>query len=702
MNKTLKTLIEFIVVALIVLPLPAVAGSLAERLFDPKAPVQIEADALDFDSERNVYEGAGNVVVTQGEIRVEAGTMRFDMTTGEATATGGVVIRDRDGNTLSGESIDLNINDDTIVVMKGRLYFKEDGLRLTGEVISKVGERRYEMKDASITSCDCEGEPAWSFHAAESDVEVGGYYVGRNASFRVKGVPVLYSPFVALPVKTERQTGLLMSELGYSGLKGYKLDNSFFWAISENSDATLYLDLESRRGRGSGVEYRYIRSLESRGELFYYNYREKDIDRVREVRASEDNLGRPRSAEADRWEFRFKHREDLIGASVFTADVWLLSDDEYFLDLGGSGERSLEAIESNLAFTARRGGYSLTVQARLFDNLLKEDDSDELQKLPEVNLTGLASRIYGSSFFFSSDTSYVNFHRKTGVDGSRLDIAPSIFLPLRPGRLFELTPSFTPRYTRYRVSAVSGDDDHERYIYEAKVDMVTTFVRFYETDGGGRVSHTIRPRLTYAYIPGVDQSALPFFDSSDRIAGANSVTYSLNMTVSGGGGKGGVRREYLYFDLSQAYDIGVDRRGGTRPSSDVAGELRIKPYDWATAAFDGVFDVYEDRFENFSASVRVGTDEDALLDVNYHYVYRSTDYIDVAAGARLTKSLRTNYRNRYSLSESRRIETSYGIEYEHSCWGSTITYTDRIDENLVMLTLSLKGVGEVLRSEYDR
>ena len=677
-------------------------GSLADRLFQKGVPVQVEADELNFDRERNVYSGSGNVVVTQGDVSITAGSIHMDMTTGEASAAGGVEITDGEGNTFDGESMELDMNEDTVVVMKGRLFFKEEGLRLTGEVISKVGENKYEAEKASITSCDCEGAPAWSFSASSSKVEVGGYYEGWNAFFKIKGVPVIYSPYVAIPVKTERQSGLLMPELGYSKLKGYKMDNSFFWAISENTDATLYLDIESVRGHGTGIEYRYIRSHRSAGELYYYRYRERDIDRIREMRAGEDNLGRPVSAEADRWELRYEHREDFAGGSVLTANIRLLSDDEYFLDLGGSNERPLEAIESNLAFTTGWEGYSLTAEARLFDNMLKADDSDELQMLPAVTLTGTPQRISTSPLFISSESTFINFKRNVGRDGRRLDFMPTVFVPIRPGGVMELTPSYTPRYTRYWSEGTSGDKDHERFIYEAKVDAVTTFIRFFDTESAGPIAHTIRPRLVYTYIPGVDQSELPSFDSVDSVAQANSITYSLNMTVTGSKGASGARREYLYMDISQGYDIGMDRSGAPRPSSDITGELRTSPTEWSSVALDGVFDVYDDRFENYSAALKLGKDEDTKLDLNYHYVLDSTDYFDAAAAARITETVRATYRNRYSLSDDRSIEMSYGLEYRHKCWGVDFIYTDRIDENLVLVTLSLAGVGEVVNTEYDR
>jgi hypothetical protein len=36
------------------------------------------------------------------------------------------------------------------------------------------------------------------------------------------------------------------------------------------------------------------------------------------------------------------------------------------------------------------------------------------------------------------------------------------------------------------------------------------------------------------------------------------------------------------------------------------------------------------------------------------------------------------------------------VEYFHQCWGAQLTYSDRLEENLILLTLKLKGLGEML------
>jgi LPS-assembly protein len=79
-----------------------------------------------------------------------------------------------------------------------------------------------------------------------------------NAVFRVKGVPMFYTPILYYPTKRDdRATGFLMPTYGSSSLRGQSIHNGFFWAINRSQDATILHDWFSKTGQGLGTEYRY-------------------------------------------------------------------------------------------------------------------------------------------------------------------------------------------------------------------------------------------------------------------------------------------------------------------------------------------------------------------------------------------------------------------------------------------------------------
>ncbi len=700
-------------------------------------PVEIIADSLSYDRSSDTYYAEGNVVAVQGRTSVRADRMIVNMMTSRATATGNLEAVDEDGNIVKGDSLELDMGTNVGVVMNGRLFFKKGNVHVSGEEIKKTGEVSYSVHNASFTTCDCEeGEsPAWSFYSREASVTFGEYLTGWNTFFYIKNLPVLYSPYVIFPVKRERETGFLFPMFGYSKLRGIKLDNSFFWAISDSTDATFYLDIETQRGLGEGIEYRYALSKNTEGEFYFYHFKERDINRIREFRKESGNLSRPETADADRWRFKYMHRGILPYDVALKADINRVSDDEYFIDSGKDiNERSLESLESNISLTKTWGKFNLVTQFRYFDNLLSADDRNTLQRLPEVALTGAEQKATYTPFYFSLESSFVNFERKEGASGQRLDIHPTLSLPLNPGGYFEFKPSAGVRETFYWAKNPPYDGYADRSLYDVSADLTTTFVRIFSwaegmeqadlsampTAQAGHVNvkangntvasvqklkHTIRPKVVYTYIPEQVQDDLPLFDPIDRIVRRNDFTYSINSILTGKFVEGGQLsyRDYLYMDLSQSYNVNEatrrlispdDRR---RPFSDVTGEIRLTPFSWTLITAKGMYDVYEGWMNQYDASLGLWDKRGDRLDINYRYARSPvpTEYLDASLRFKVIRSLDLTYLNRYSYSDRKTLEASYGFEYQHQCWGAQLIYTERLEEKIVFLTFNLLGIGKV-------
>ena len=93
----------------------------------------------------------------------------------------------------------------------------------------------------------------------------------RNAVFQVKGVPLLYTPFLYYPTKRDdRATGILLPTYGATSLRGQAIHNAFFWAIDRSQDATFLYDWYSNAGQGVGSEYRYNFGAGSNGNFKTY------------------------------------------------------------------------------------------------------------------------------------------------------------------------------------------------------------------------------------------------------------------------------------------------------------------------------------------------------------------------------------------------------------------------------------------------
>jgi LPS-assembly protein len=688
--------------------LPASSSSYDGSLPEDQ-PIEINADSIIYDKDNNMYYAFGNVVVVQGQVSITADKITYDLKGALLTAEGEVEARDEGGNVLTGENLRFKVDEKTAIVTHARIFFKEENVYITGDEIRKTGEETYEIDRGTFTTCDCEeGEkPAWSFYSKSAEIIVGEYINAWNNLLKIKGVPVMYFPYMRAPVKRKRQTGFLTPGLGYSTIRGLKFDNAFFWTISDNTDATFYLDLEARRGLGKGVEYRYIRKRGSEGEFYFYHFKEKDLERVRSFREGISNLSRPTTAQDERWIIRYIHREDMPYGFIFKADVNIVSDDEYFIDFGRSGERSLESLETTVSLSKGWGDYNLVGQVRVFDNLLVGDDRATLQKMPEVTFTRASRSIFGSPFYLSMESSFINFEREEGIEGQRLDIYPRLLLPMNPGGYFEITPSIAPRETFYWSKKNPEGKYQDRFIYDIRVDLTTTFIKVISlkniSNGLQKLRHTIRPKVTYTYIPEQIQDYLPSYDAMDRTARRNEIVYSVNSIMTGRFKNNNevTYRDYIYLDLSQSYNIVEAARelvspgDERRPFSDVSGELRIEPAWWTSITAKGKYDPYNGWMEDYDASLGLHDKRGDNLNLSHRFIRDTNEYLDISAGVKVLGSLDLTYRNRYSYNTKKSIETVYKMKYKTQCWNSELTYTARIDENIVLLTFDLLGIGRV-------
>ena len=707
MNRffTVSFLITATFFSCLLLPSTVWSNGESAAIIKEDRPMEMDADSIEFDNVTNTYHVEGNAIIRQNGTILRADEFFLDMGNGYTKALGRLRITDTMGNYITGSSIEMNMREKTATLVDGTLYFKKDNAYVRGALIRKTGAITYESDKTYITTCDCADDevPTWSFSVKKVKIELEDYLSGRSVLFRIKNRPVFYIPYIRVPINTKRESGLLMPDFGYSELRGTKIDNAYFWAISDYMDATLFLDIETNRGAGQGLEFRGYRSNKSYTELFFYHFHEKDMDRVREFRSGEENLLRPASATHNRWEFKLHHNENFSNTFRIMSDIRIVSDDEYLLDLArDSKDRSLEGIESTLSITKNWKRASLVSEFRWFNNLTIEDDKTVLQRLPEVHFTVTGRKLLGSPLYFAMNSSAINFMRKSGVEGGRFDLQPRLSLPLMPGGLFELTPSVTPRWTGYILSSTDGDSSHNRFLYEFRTDAVTTLSRRFNTTGG--LTHTIRPAIAYRYIPEEDQSSLPFFDDVDTVEAKNDIVYSLNMSLASIKGAGSLRarHEYLSLDLEESYNLSEERRDTApgekkRPFSEVSAELIIRPLTFLTLTSRGHFDVYHTYFADLVSTLSLLDKRGDRLNVT-HSFDRSLDsrYIQGNASLQVVKTLALSYRQRYSLADERSLEKGYGLDYMHQCWGIVLTYTENLSEDIIFLTFSLKGIGDVL------
>jgi len=178
-------------------------------------------------------------------------------------ATGNVILK-TPKTTMRGERVEFNYAEGT-----GKLF---NGVITSGQVlmesplIEKIGKEEYLAEDAYYTAClTC--PPSWGFTAKRIRAEIGGYAYVTRPWFYLLEVPTIPLPYLALPLNTTRQTGLLPPKQNYTGKGGLAIEQPFFWAIDRSHDMTFSAMLHEFRGWQGLANYRYAISPTSSGEL---------------------------------------------------------------------------------------------------------------------------------------------------------------------------------------------------------------------------------------------------------------------------------------------------------------------------------------------------------------------------------------------------------------------------------------------------
>src|SRR5690606_10079707 len=132
----------------------------------------------------------------------------------------------------------LNYQTNTGTIENG--FIQSGQLVIEGKRIHKTGDKIYVAEEAEFTSCaTC--PPGWSFYGKEVEAELGGYAKIWRPVFKIGGWSVLPMPWLMVPLKTDRQSGLLEPSYEYTQRGRLALTESYFWAISRSQDATFTL-----------------------------------------------------------------------------------------------------------------------------------------------------------------------------------------------------------------------------------------------------------------------------------------------------------------------------------------------------------------------------------------------------------------------------------------------------------------------------
>lgn len=280
--------------------------------------------------------------------------------------------------------------------------------RLSGKEITRTNGNDYEAHDALWSPCLCaeDEEPAWGFKADVIQAQAEGYVDLYHPVLRIKGVPVLYLPYLKLPMKSQRQSGFLMPSVKAGGRTGTVITQPLFLDFADNADSTVTTDLFQERGMRLGAELRYEQreysgwSLEAETlrDRLWINERNKRQDVIcpEELAPTEGTDEERAARHADRQQCLFntevpsntwrgkqewQGQTFLTDRTSFVSHGSVVSDHRYFDDLTvgdefilGQGESSSNIFQRARSRIHYDGtNYYLGLDSQVADNIARRE-----------------------------------------------------------------------------------------------------------------------------------------------------------------------------------------------------------------------------------------------------------------------------------------------------------------------------------------
>ena len=689
-----------------------------------QGPVNIESDSLDYRKDEDTYVARGNVKIRFTDGVLEADRVSLNKSTNEALAEGHVVLKSG-GDILEGDTLRFNIETKSGAAENGRIFMVRNHVYLKGARIEKEGEAHYRIFDGKVTTCD--GEiPEWSISGKEMAVTIDGYGTVKHGKFSVLDQPIFYTPYLIFPVKTTRQSGLLMPTLAYSRDKhGVDVEVPFFWEISKNLDATFYQRYMSKRGFKEGVEFRYMVSPETYGTL-YADY----LNDTKDVRETSGSINRDWHSDQQRGSFSLNTQTTFNPGFYLRTDIYKVSDNWYFKDFSSQNyyksnystdpmqrfrkvsfdaDKALNSLDSTVRLVKDEELYNITALARYTDDFRSPSNNETLQKYPEISLYTVRRPLLKTPLYGMVNGTYDYFYRSEGQKGHLYDVQPVVTLPVRLGRYARFVPEFSVRQTIWdrndhdEENSTEGTHQGDRQVYRMEANLNTEFSRIYSVGGKlfDKVRHVIKPELAYAYIPDPHQDDAP--DYVQRIDETNGLTYALtNILTARMKGEDGTTtyREILRFKIFQTYEIEkvehyyheVGQPEGEH-FQDLNMELNLDPCSFLSFSARNKLNVNNGEWWKTDYDLVVRDQRGDSAHLQYRYTEDLVKEINLRVNAKLTRDLDALFTIKRNEQDGKDVEKSVLIKYHRQCWSVDFGFADEGDDQRFLLSFSLYGIG---------
>jgi LPS-assembly protein len=648
-------------------------------------PADIEADSLSYDKKNLIATAQGHVEVSQGDMILIADKVVYDQKNNTVEAEGNVSLREPDGNVFFADKMSLKDDLKKGVINKLSAKFV-DKSTMEAERAEKIDENITILDNAFYTPCTvCKDEnhknkaPLWNFSAERATInEQAQTITYKNAFFKVKDVPIIYTPYLSHPTPgADRKSGFLIPKYSTDHVFGTTVKLPYYLNIATNQDLILTPIITTDEGPILTADYRHLLksgSYELKGSI-------TDPKKI-------DENGNETEGNKIRGHIEGKGKFNLDDIWSWGFDGKRSSDDTYLKRYSFGDE---DVLVSNIYANAIKDRNFFNIESVTFQGLKTTDDPG---KTPLIlpNATGHYESQPGfAGSRWKMDSNFLSLNRDEGVSSQRISLKGGWTLPhvTQSGHVFEFSTSL--RGDGYDASDVAADplNPHStttnantvRVIPQAELKWTFPLVKQMATR-----QIFIEPTANFILspnggnpnkIPNEDSQGIEFsddnifddnhFDGYDRVEGGPRMNYGVRSKIFDPekGEFGFLFGENYHLDKNQDFS---ERSGLSDNFSDYAGRLSYQKDDIFNAAYSFRLDskTFSSNRNSVSASLK-------LAPVKF-----SLDYVSVSDSSPLTDPTLTDSKDQIiiasgsiDLSEQWNLSSEGNRNLDSGEWVST-------------------------------
>jgi LPS-assembly protein len=671
---------------------------MAGQAAEPLTPVYIQADYMERRPARNFLRFQGAVDIKYGNSHLTADTVELNTETGDGVAEGHVHFEDPKEQ-LEAERAEFNLS-----TRLGTLYQATGALKgkvvphlrgavpqpvtfyLTGERVVRETEDRMRVQKGSVTTC-LGPSPGWQFKARDSSIEMEGYAHLRDATFWIRNIPVFYTPYFVFPTTSERATGFLPPGFGSSSLLGFFVENSFFWAINDQSDSTIGVDYLTRRGIRPNLEYRYASS-------------EVDHGQFNGIFLDDQVTGQPF------WKVYGASQQTLPGDVHGILALDLMSRNNYDRIFSLADPLSLTRREANsvLSFTRNWQNLALGLQTQQLVDVENRADEQRV-RYPDIGLHYLTTPLPWEflpqdSLRFDVDASATNFgvYRIASLGGNfnrqRFNLQPQLAWTYTYAPWLSVTPFLGLDETLFKQTAAPTEVQNAALL-GTEVRGPQLF-KIYGEGESIRYKHILEPSVTYTWIPHFTEKTLSQpLDIIDNVFPRNDFALNLTNRILRRSESGDIG-ELALIRISQGLDL-TGQKGAefTRIApgpffADLSLETRVQLTPRLTLSGNAAYN-YDQRWFD-AANARLAFQPLSFLSLSLDRRFRrdpDVDFINGSIGLSLPGGWSMIYTTGFNARDNAFAGNTIVTRYKSPCWDMSFGLLQRQSKTQFVFQIGL-------------